>query len=286
MIHITEAKNKFTKHLEKTGKSSHTIRSYERNLDELINFLLEIKRHKVHLVRREDLEKFLSRYIKKNKSPKSINARTVAVKSFFKFLELNEFISKNPASALKYLKEKESEPRILSVVEYKALRDSAKNDKRYFAIIELMLQTGIKVGEAVRIRTKDIRRKESKLDVLDEKLKISRTIPLNSPAKKAMEEYLKVRPRVKSEIFFITRNGKSLDQRNVRMSISNYYKKAGIYDACVHDLRHTFCAHHIKKGTSLVAIAYMAGHKNLNTTKKYLEYIEKPQSEDLEKNAL
>lgn len=286
MVHVKEAKIKFKKHLEKTGKSSHTIRSYEKNLDELIGFLNEIKKNHIHMITKDHLEKFLKKYTAKTKSAKSVNAKTVAVKSFFKFLEINEFLTRNPASALKYLKEKESKPRILSVVEYRALRDAAKADSRYFAIIEIMLQTGIKIGEVVKIKISDLSLTKNLLNIRDEKGKVSRSITVNSPTLKALQAYLKKRPKIKSDILFITKNGKAIDPRNVRMTISKFYKKAGICDARVHDLRHTFCAHHIKKGTSLVAIAYMAGHKNLNTTKKYVEYLDKSASSDIEKNAL
>jgi len=287
MVHIKSAQREFKKHLQNTGKSLHTITSYGKHLRELENFLLELKKENVHLVTVEDLEKFLEKLAKRGHSAKSVNSKTVALKSFFKFLELNQFITKNPASALKYLKEKSKAPRVLSVVEYRALRDSAKNDVRYSAIIELMLQTGIKIGEVSRIRIGDLKLENgAKLGVLDENMNISRTIPLNSPAKKSIEAYLKVRPEVKTDVLFVTRSGKAIDPRNIRLAIAKYYKKAGIVNARVHDLRHTFCAHHVKKGTSLTAIAYMAGHKNLNTTKKYLECIESPESDEIEKHAL
>jgi len=287
MVHLKKAQLEFKKHLQSSGKSFHTITSYDKHLNELVEFLLELKKRHIHLVTKEDLGQFLDRLLKKGQSKKSINSKTVALKSFFKFLEINEYITKNPAAALKYLKEEVKAPRILSVVEYRALRDATRDDVRYHAIIELMLQTGIKIGEVSRLRIKDLKLDETaKLDILDERMKVSRTVPLNSPAKKALEEYLKVRPKVKSEVLFITRNGKAINPRNIRLAIANYYKKAGITNARVHDLRHTFCAHHIKKGTSLTAIAYMAGHKNLNTTRKYLECIETPKLEELEKHAL
>ena len=285
MLYVKDAQNKFKTHLKKTGKSLHTIRSYDKHLSELVGFLEEIKKNHIHLVTKKDLENFLEKYAK-NKKSKSINSKTVALKSFFKFLEINEYLTQNPAAALKYLKEKEEAPRILSVVEYRALRDAAKNDLRSYALIELMLQTGIKIGEVSRIRLKDLNLKNDTLNILNEKMEPSRLVPLNSPAKRAIENWLKARPKIKSDILFITKNGKAVDPRNIRGVISRYYKKAGIVNARVHDLRHTFCAHHIEKGTSLTAIAYIAGHKNLNTVKKYLECVEKPEAPDLEKNAL
>lgn len=287
MIHIKDAHSKYKEHIRGSGRSPHTIRSYDRHIDDLIKFLEEIKREHAHLVTKEDLQEFIKKLAKDSKSPKSINSKTVALKSFFRFLELNEFVTKNPAHALEYLKEKEQKPRILSVVEYRALRDAAKEDKRYFAIIELMLQTGITTGELERIKISDIHLDgNAKLDVRDRKDEISRTIPLNSHARNAIEEYLKIRPKAKNDTLFITKTGKKLDPRNIRQAISSCYKKAGIEDAKVHDLRHTFCAHHLKKGTSMAAVAYIAGHRNLNTTKKYLEFIKEPETEEFEKNAL
>ena len=288
MVHVTHAHKKYKNHLHASGKSQHTVRSYEKHIDDLIDFLLELKKEQVHLVTKNDLKKFIEKSTAKKTSPKRLNAKTVALKSFFRFLELNDYITSNPAHALEYLKEKEQKPRILSVVEYRALRDAASSDARYFAIIEVMLQTGITIGEVTRIKIKDLHLNEhSKIDIRSEKNKISRTIPLSSSAKKALEAYLEKRPKSKTDILFITRNGKAIDPRNIRQTISSCYKKAGIKNARVHDLRHTFCAHHLSKGTSLSAVAYMAGHRNLNTTKKYLSFVKKePQPEEIEKNAL
>lgn len=288
MIHIKEAHKEYKKHLRDSGKSPHTIRSYEKHINDLIFFLEELKKDHVHLVTKEDLKRFVEKASRDSKSAKSVNAKTVALKSFFRFLELNDFVTHNPAHALEYLKEKEKKPRILSVVEYRALRDAASNDVRYFAIIELMLQTGITIGEVNRIQLKDIHfNDKAKADIRNNENKITRTVPVNSSAKKAVENYLEKRPKSNSESLFITKNGKAVDPRNIRQAISSCYKKADIKDAKVHDLRHTFCAHHLRKGTSLSAVAYMAGHKNLNTTKKYLEFIEtKPEADEIEKNAL
>lgn len=288
MIHLKQAHNEYKEHLKSSGKSPHTIRSYERHIDDLIDFLKDLKKEHAHLVTKDDLKNFISKSAKDHKSTKSVNAKTVALKSFFRFLELNEFITQNPAHALEYLKETEKKPRILSVVEYRALRDAASFDARYFAIIELMLQTGITIGEVNMLKIKDLHFNEhSTIDIRNGEDKVARTIPLNTSARKALENYLAKRPKSDSETLFITKNGKPIDPRNIRLAISSCYKKADIKDAKVHDLRHTFCAHHLKKGTSLSAVAYMAGHKNLNTTKKYLEFIEnKPEADEIEKNAL
>lgn len=292
MLKVKHAHQKFIKDLKIKGRSPTTIASYDRHLDDLIKFLKEIKKDKVHHVNKKDLSGF-AKYLKgKGYTKKSIAAKSTTARSFFKFLEINEYITSNPAVVLEEIKQetKESTPRILSAVEYRALRDVARKDVRNYTIIELLLQTGIKIGELTRIRKEDISLKKGKLTgklaIRNTKNKVERTIPLNNTAETAIKDYLKVRPKTKEKILFVTKTGHPILLRNVRVFIKLYYKKAGITDAKVHDLRHTFCAHHLKKGTSLLVVAKMAGHKKLATTEKYLSLIEKGQEDQIEKNAL
>ena len=59
--------------------------------------------------------------------------------------------------------------------------------------------------------------------------------------------------------------------RNIRTSMERYFRLAEIKDAKVNDLRHTFVAHHLKQGASLVLISKILGHKRLSTTERYLK---------------
>ncbi len=52
------------------------------------------------------------------------------------------------------------------------------------------------------------------------------------------------------------------------------FKVAGIKEAKVNDLRHTWVAHHLQNGTSLVTVSKLAGHKRLSTTERYLQFIQ------------
>ncbi len=284
---LKEGKEKFKRHLKRIGYSSTTITSYNLHLEDLIKFLA--KKNRISEVTKKDLEKFLKYLKKKGYKDKSITIKTTVLKSFFKFLESKGLIKTDPASALKHLKEKEKEPRILSVTEFRALRDAAKDDVRYSAIIEILLQTGIKIGELVRIKLGDLKSKENTFEakIKNPKGKIDRTIILNSVASTALKKYLKVRPKIKEKTLFLTRTGRPLLIRNIRSTVANYYKKAGIIDASIHDIRHTFCAYHLRKGTNILVVAQSCGHKKISTTEKYLKLIKKlPASEQLEKNAL
>jgi len=73
---------------------------------------------------------------------------------------------------------------------------------------------------------------------------------------------------------------KPLLVRNIRTAIDRYYKRAGISGAKVNDLRHTWVAHHLSSGASLVLISKIAGHKRLSTTERYLPLIQIPKGEE------
>jgi integrase/recombinase XerC/integrase/recombinase XerD len=98
-----------------------------------------------------------------------------------------------------------------------------------------------------------------------------RNVPLNTPAKEALETYLKERPKTDSAFVFVSKNGKSLAVRNIRASIDRFMQKAEIPQYSVNDLRTTFIVENLKRGVDLVTISHAAGHKRLSTTERYLE---------------
>ena len=128
-----------------------------------------------------------------------------------------------------------------------------------FAIIELLLQTGIRIGELAELRLSDIQGEE--LSIRPYEKHAARMVPLNRPAKEALHNYLKNRPQVTDDHVFITKSGKPFLVRNIRTAIERYFRIAEIENAKVNDLRHTFVAHHLKHGVSLVLLSKILGHK-------------------------
>ena len=100
-----------------------------------------------------------------------------------------------------------------------------------------------------------------------------RTIPLNKPAAEGVKNYLEIRSKTPSHALFVTKTGRALLIRNIRTSIDRYFKIAGIKGAKVNDLRHTWVAHQLESGTSLLVVSKLAGHKRLSTTERYLQFI-------------
>jgi len=84
---------------------------------------------------------------------------------------------------------------------------------------------------------------------------------------------LEFRPKTKVKNVFITKTGRAFLIRNIRTIVNRYFREAGIKDATINDLRHTFIAHQLASGASVVMIQKMVGHKRLSTTEKYLNLI-------------
>ena len=280
MIPLKDAHQKFIDHLKEKNRAHATVLAYGKDLDQLVEFLKELEKAHVAEISKDDIDAFMAKLLKKGYTPKSVSRKTNAVKTFFRFLKVSEYVTDDPALLVEHPKFETKPPRILSETEYRALRDAVRTDARTYAIVELLLQTGIRIGELSRLKTTDLRigsgNKPGEVTVSTFNRHPERTVPLNSRSQKALEAYLKKeRPsKAIAKNVFITRTGRPLLVRNIRATIKRYLDLAGIDDATVNDIRHTFIAHHLKRGASLVLVSKIAGHKRLSTTEKYLEHVE------------
>ncbi|MBI2033163.1 MAG: tyrosine-type recombinase/integrase [Candidatus Levybacteria bacterium] len=271
-IRLRDAHDQFVNFLKGKKHSASTIVAYGKDIDQLITFLEELEKHNVHEVGKEDLEAFLATMSKKGYTPKSLSRKINSTRTFYRFLKVNEYITDDPSLLVEHPKYELAPPRILTPTEYRALRDAARNDPRMFAIIELLLQTGIRIGELANLRMSDLH--EDSLTIRPYEKHEERTVPLNKPAKDALKHYLDIRPNVSEDRIFVTKSGKPFLIRNIRTAVERYFRLAEIENAKVNDLRHTFVAHHLKHGVSLVLLSKILGHKRLSTTERYLNFVQ------------
>jgi len=270
-IKLRDAHEQFKKFLTDKKHSNSTVVAYGKDIDQLISFLEELKKNNIHEVTQGDIEAFLARMSDKGYTPKSISRKINSTRTFYRFLKVNEYVTDDPSLLVSHPVYQLAAPRILNPTEYRALRDAARNDLRMYAIIELLLQTGIRIGELANLRLSDI--VKDSLHIAPFEKHEERSVPLNRRAKEALNNYLKIRPESKDDHVFITKSGKQFLIRNIRTAVERYFRLAEIKNAKVNDLRHTFVAHHLKHGVSLVMLSKVLGHKRLSTTERYLQYV-------------
>lgn len=285
MANLMEIHQAFIEFLREENRAQATILAYGTDMRQLINFVEKQGKTEPQDVTYEDLENFLSS-LEDEYTKKSISRKINSIRTFFRFLKDRSEVSEDPAAKLTHPKFEIKPPRILSEMEYRALRDACREDKRMCAIIELLLQTGIRIGEMRQIRIEDVKfadeGEKGALYIRSSHRRPAREIPLNQAAQKAIKGYLEVRAEAGTDILFVTRPGNPYLIRNIRAAMSRYFKKAGIPDATVNDLRHTFIAHHLERGTDVAYVSKLVGHKRLTSTEKYLRYVERPEEETRE----
>lgn len=268
---LREAHQEFENFLKSKNKASATILAYGKDIDQLISFLEQLDKELVHEVSHEDIQAFLSKLKSKGYTPKSLSRKLNSTRTFYRFLKVNEYVTDDPSLLVDHPKYELNPPRILSPLEYRALRDAASSDARIYAIIEILLQTGIRIGELANLRLEDV--EDKALRIRAHEAHPVRHVPLNKRSSDALKRYIKNRPSTDDDHVFVTKTGRPFLVRNIRDAIERNFKKAGIKNAKINDLRHTFVAHHLKQGVSIVYLSKVLGHKRLSSTERYLQYV-------------
>lgn len=278
-MELQKALKSFEENLRQKGRAEATIIAYTKDIEQLVSYLKSQGFSTTSKVTTKALSDFMAKLANEGYTPKSISRKTNSTKTFFKYLYEEEGdIKSNPAELVTHPKLNPKAPRILSKIEYGALRDAVKSDVRTAAIIEILLQAGLRISELSAIKLSDIKFGEDEKDQGTLFVKGSgntedREIPLNQSVQKAIKEYLKIRPNSQKDYLFVTKTGNQLLVRNIRATLGKYFNEIGLDDVKVNDLRHTFIAHHLQKGAPLYMVSKVAGHKRISTTEKYLEHI-------------
>jgi integrase/recombinase XerD len=271
-VSFDQALNQFIQHLELQKRSSATRIAYKSDLSQLKDHMSGKRITQATTVQTDHLQDYVNHLFSQNYTPKSISRKINSLKTFFKYLHSEKVVTFNPAESLAHPHYDSKPPRILSQDEYKALRDAVRLDIRISAIVELLLQTGMRISELANLRLDDAKKNEVFIRSLENNP--ARTVTLGKGAAAAIQNYLSLRPNVKDDHLFVTKTGRPLLIRNIRTSIDRYFKKAGLKGAKVNDLRHTFIAHQLKGGVHPETIYKHVGHKRLSSTQKYLEFVE------------
>ncbi len=270
----------FLEDLKKMGKSQFTVMAYSGDLSQFEKFVQSLGKTIINITS-EDLERYKKELEEKDLTPSTKARKIHAIKSFYKYLVRKGIVSKNIARDLTAPKVDLGAPRVLKKIEYMALREASRKDVKLRAIVEVLLQTGIRVGELVRLKIKDLQFTKSNIPYLHIEAFGSheeRTVPLPKVAYEALKAYLDTERKQKGEqgpdaYMFVSKTGKPMQIRNIRERVKKLYKEVGIEDATVNDLRNTFIMHHLKRGVSPVIIARMVGHKRMSTIERILRYV-------------
>lgn len=247
------------------GCSEKSLKYYFSTIDTL---LLKLKKN-ITDISTNDLRFYLSDYqeIKKSSKVTIDNIRRI-FSSFFSWLEDEDYILKSPVRRIHKIKTPRIIKEILSDEEIEVLRDNCK-EIRDLTLIEILISTGIRVGELVKINRKDINFHERSCIVTGKGNK-EREVYFDARSKIHLKQYLKSRTDDNEALFV------SLSKPNQRLSIGgveNVLRKLGlktnINKVHPHKFRRTLATMAIDKGMPIEQVQKLLGHVKIDTTMHY-----------------
>ena len=272
-----------------------TRTNYASDLKHLSRYLTEqLGLTLIDQVQPRHLDGYLATLDAKGLKGSSRRRQVSTIRSLFTFLTQRGVLPASPAERLLPPEREREARRVLTEAEYKRLLGAVQHEARDGAIIELLLQTGIRQSECAGIRLADIQlparisREVGNVGSLQVRGKgrKDRVVTLNYKACRAIKTYLAVRPKVDEEHLFLTKFEKPLGSRSIRNLVAKYLAEAGIAGASTHALRHTFATHHVKRGTKLDVVRQALGHESLATTSVYVGLAREVMDQELQQNAL
>ena len=248
------------------GCSIKTI-EYYRNI--ILKMTMSIKKL-IKTITTEDLRKYLSDYKEENNSSLTTidNMRRI-FSSFFAWLEDENYIVKSPARRIHRVKTAKIMKNTFSDENIEQMRDLCKNDIRNLVLIELLLTTGMRVGELVNLNIPDINFEERSCIVLGKGNK-QREVYFDAKTKIHLKEYLE--NRNDNEIaLFVSKNKphQRLSISGIELIIRNIGKNINIDKAYPHKFRRTLATMAIDKGMPIEQVQKLLGHVKIETTMHY-----------------
>ncbi len=259
------------------GLSSNTLESYKRDIVIYLDFL---NRNKKSILKaaRKDIEKFLSERKEQGSKSRTVARNKVSIVNLYKFLVMENYISKNPTDNLEVIRLKRVLPESLTTTEVDDLLSvhNEKTDKglRDKAIFELMYSSGLRVSEICSLKIDDIFFEGKYLKICG-KGKRERIVPINDRALDILQRYIQtsrvimVKGKKTSELFLNFR-GDKISRVGIWKIVKEAMKKSKIEkNIYPHTLRHSFATHLIQHGADLRAVQRMLGHSDITTTEIY-----------------
>lgn len=231
----------------------------------------------------DDVQRFMSFYVGVLKNnERSQKRKLVSIRRFYDYLLFTEKISATPVGDIDIRTPKKqpvylTEEQITNIIVPVLKSYEGKFKERDKAIIILFLELGIRLSELVNINLEDI---DNDAILIKGKGKKERTLPLNETCKRAIDAYLRVRPKsyeIKTghrEALFLSRLKQRISTRGVQLIIDKLFSLTNLNTEekkfTTHNLRHSFATVLANKGVSIHDIQEFLGHESLATTSIYV----------------
>jgi len=267
---------KFIRHLEFERRLSDlTCKHYQRDLLILSEYCDQYDISGWNDLDNEHLRSFAAACYRKGLSPRSIQRRLSAARTFYRYLLREKHVKKNPVTAVSAPKSGKRLPgnldadRMAKLLEIPGDKPIVARDR---AILELLYSSGLRLAELTGLDMGDVDLADQTVHVTGKGRK-DRIVPVGRYARTAVSDWLKVRGQFdpgEESALFVSKQGKRLSARSVQSRVSHWAKRQGI-DTRVypHLFRHSFATHLLESSHDLRGVQELLGHANISTTQVY-----------------
>lgn len=271
----TELNTSLTRYLNSlTGRnlSRHTTVAYRTDLLQFLQWLTQndMSVNRPEKITRTHILDYLSHLAGLGRSGVTRSRKLASIREYCKFLVSEQLLSHSPTDTIVRPKSERKQRVFLRVDEYMRLLNAAAGNSRDYAILQLFLQTGIRVAELVGLQLSDIDLASGTM-LVNGKGNKQRTVYLEKKATQALRAYVPIRPHGADQQVFLNYQGSGLSVRGVMDIVEKYRKLAGISKkfSC-HSLRHTCATYKAVKGYTPPDLQDLLGHKKPETSLIYV----------------
>ncbi|KAF1697170.1 tyrosine recombinase XerC [Pseudoxanthomonas koreensis] len=263
----------FLDHLRvERAMSVHTLDAYRRDLDALEAWAQAQGAGEVMRLDAARLREFVAAEHRRGLSPKSLQRRLSACRSYYAWLLKNGVLPASPATGLRAPKAPRRLPQVLDVDEAVRLVEvptDAPLGLRDRALLELFYSSGLRLSELCALRWRDLQAEVGLVTVLGKGGK-QRSVPVGSHARRALDEWRASTGAAADAFVFPGRGGGSISQRAVQIRIRALAARQGLFKHVhPHMLRHSFASHVLESSGDLRGVQELLGHADIATTQIY-----------------
>ncbi len=260
--------------------SSNSVEAYTKDLNKWLSFLeINYPNISIEEIESTHIQAFLIFLNEIHFHPRSQARVLSCLKSFFKYLFIEDLLPNNPAHEIDSPKIGRQIPDYLGTEEIEMLLEaidhSTPEGTRNRAILETLYGTGMRVSELINLKRSQLFKESGFIKVLGKGRK-ERLIPIGKTALKYIEIYIKeIRAKIEvkkefDDFVFVNRRGESLSRVMIFLIIKDLALKVNLQKSVSpHTFRHSFATHLIENGADLRAVQEMLGHESITTTEIY-----------------
>jgi len=263
----------FLAHLQVERRmSAHTLDAYRRDLQALSQWADAQDAGDVSKLQADQLRAFIAAEHRRGLSPKSLQRRLSACRSFYQWLLKHSRIAANPTAAIRAPKAPRKLPQVLDADEAKALVEVPTDvplGLRDRALLELFYSSGLRLSELCGLRWRDLDIGNGLVTVLGKGSK-QRSVPVGSHARAALTEWKDTQKPAGDAPVFPGRGGAPISPRAVQMRLRLLAQRQGLFKRVhPHLLRHSFASHVLESSGDLRGVQELLGHADIATTQIY-----------------